>query len=437
MERLILQKLIAWKESQSRKPLILDGARQVGKTWVLQEFGRRHFSSFAYFNCDGNDKLKEIFSGGFSKDRIIRDLGLVSGIPLTPDTLIILDEIQEIPEALTSLKYFCESAQEFPVAAAGSLLGLSVHSGTGFPVGKVDILKMYPMTFSEFIWALRGIEAYKVISEERPDSFGTLHTTFKECLRQFYFTGGMPEAVAAFVGGKAPDEIRTIQNAILYSYNKDISKHASPKDIPKIHMVWDSIPQQLAKENKKFIYGAIRTGARAKEFENAIQWLSDAGLVYKVNRVRKAEIPLKFYEDFEAFKLFTLDCGLLGAMTSTPAEQILVGENIFEEYKGAFTEQFVLQQILPTLESKPFYYSADDSKQELDFLLQNGKSMIPVEVKAEENLRAKSLRQFVKEHEGIHGIRISMSPYREQDWLTNYPLYLAERFLCATKKRCS
>ncbi|MBO7383549.1 MAG: ATP-binding protein [Fibrobacter sp.] len=427
MERLIFKELEKWKQTESRKPLVLDGARQVGKTWALQEFGKRQFRACAYFNCDGNDRLKEIFSGGFSKERVIRDLGLVSGISLDTDTLIILDEIQEIPEALTSLKYFCETAREFPVAAAGSLLGLSAHSGTGFPVGKVDILRMFPMTFSEFTWALKGDYAFKMLAEESLENFSTLHTTFKELLRQYYFTGGMPEAVAAFVDGKTPDDIRTIQNAILYSYNKDISKHADPKDLTRIHQVWSSVPQQLAKENKKFIYGAIRSGARAKEFETAIQWLIDAGLVHKVNRVRKAEFPLKFYEDFDAFKLFLLDCGLLGAMTDTPAEKILVGENIFEEYKGAFTEQYVLQQLLTTLESKPFYYSAEDSKQELDFLLQKSEQIIPIEVKAEENLRAKSLKQFVLSHDGTHGIRLSMSPYRKQDWMTNIPLYLAER----------
>ncbi|MBR2091994.1 MAG: ATP-binding protein [Fibrobacter sp.] len=427
MERLIIKKLLEWKNSEFRKPLILDGARQVGKTWVLQEFGRRHFNAFAYLNCDGDERVKEIFASGFSKERVVRDLGLVAGQALGPDVLLILDEIQEIPEALTSLKYFCETARELPVAAAGSLLGLSVHSGTGFPVGKVDVLSMYPMTFSEFVWAQKGEDAFKALTESKMEELASLHSMFKDLLRQYYFTGGMPEAVAAFVSGRSPDEIRTIQNAILYSYNKDISKHASSKDIPRIHQVWESIPQQLAKENKKFVYGAIRSGARAKEFETAIQWLADAGTIHKVSRIRKATLPLKFYEDLEAFKLFVVDCGLLGAMTSTPPEGILVGENIFEEYKGAFTEQFVLQQMLPTAKTKPFYFSAEDSRQELDFLLQSDNRMIPIEVKAEENLRAKSLRQFVLDHEGTHGIRLSMSPYREQDWMTNYPLYAAER----------
>ena len=424
-----MQKLDAWKDSESRKPLILDGARQVGKTWILQEFGKRRFRAFAYFNCDNNSRLKDVFSGDLSRDRIIRDLGLIGGVSLGPDTLIILDEIQEIPEALSSLKYFCETARDLPVVAAGSLLGLSTHLGTGFPVGKVNVLKMYPMTFSEFAWALKGEDAFKILSGEKLDSFATLHTTFKDMLRQYYFTGGMPEAVAAFVTGKTPEEIRTIQNAILYSYNKDFSKHADSKTLPRIHQVWNSVPQQLSKENKRFVYGAVRSGSRARDFEKAIQWLIDAGLVHKINRVRKAELPLKFYEDFEAFKLFLLDCGLLGAMTDTPAEKILVGDNVFEEYKGAFTEQYVLQQFLPACKSDIYYYSAEDSKQELDFLLQNKEQIVPVEVKAEENLRAKSLRQFVLDHAGTHGLRLSMSPYREQDWMTNIPLYLAERIL--------
>ena len=429
MERLIMQQLLRWKNSENRKPLILDGARQVGKTWVLREFGKRHFSACAYLNCDDNARLRDAFSGGFSKERIVRDLSLVSGTRLGPETLLVLDEIQEIPEALSSLKYFREELPELPVAAAGSLLGLSVHAGTGFPVGKVDVLKMHPMTFSEFVRALKGEDGRNALMQSPMDSLATLHSEFKELLWQYYFAGGMPEAVKAFADGKHPDEVRSVQNAILYAYGKDFSKHLAPREVPRVQQVWQSIPQQLARENRKFVYGAVRSGARAKDFELAIQWLVDAGIALKVNRVRKAVPPLKFYEDFGAFKLYALDCGLLAAMSEASPEEMLVGDSVFEEFKGAFTEQFVLQQLLPGLKSSPFYFNADDSKQELDFLLWKDGRMVPVEVKAEENLRAKSLRQFVSEHPGTRGVRLSMSPYREQDWLVNVPLYATERLV--------
>lgn len=341
--------------------------------------------------------------------------------------MIIIDEIQELPSALTSLKYFCENGREYHVVAAGSLLGLSLHFGTGFPVGKVDILHLYPMTFSEFVRAVRGNALADFLLNEELSKLGTFHTDLKELLRQYYFTGGMPEAVLAFSENKSISEIRTIQKSILYTYDKDISKHANLKDIQRIHLVWNSIPSQLAKENRRFLYGALRKGGRSKDFETAIQWLEDAGLVYKVSRIKKVCMPLKFYEDFAVFKLFMLDCGLLGALTETPPDKILLGDSVFEEYKGSFTEQFVFEQLNAQKNTTCYYFSADDSKQELDFLLQKNDKIIPVEVKAEENLRAKSLRQFVLDNPNTHGIRLSMSPYREQDWMTNIPLYAAER----------
>ena len=431
MNRNLMHSLIQWKNSPQRKPLILNGARQTGKTWILKEFGKTEFKSTAYFNCDQNPMLKEIFREGYDIQKIIRNLSVINGEPIEKkETLIVLDEIQEIPEALTALKYFCEDAPEYHVAAAGSLLGLSLHSGTGFPVGKVDIQKLYPMDFLEFVQAARGHELAEIIERSPLEELNALHTELTGLLREYYFTGGMPEAVNAYINKKSPDEIRTIQDAILYAYEKGISKHAPPKDIQRIHMVWKSIPMQLAKENKKFIYGAVKEGSRAKDFETALQWLIDAGLVAKVSRVNKAAVPLKFYEDFNAFKLFMLDSGLMGALSETPAEQIIIGKNIFEEYKGAFTEQFVFQQLQSRKNTSPmgiYYYSAADSKQELDFLLQNGSSLIPVEVKAEENLRAKSLHQFVTERPGVHGVRLSMSPYRKQDWMTNIPLYASCR----------
>lgn len=433
MERSFINQLVSWKKKQNRKPLVLDGARQIGKTWLLKEFGKLYFSKAAYFNCDKNQKLKEIFSSGYDIKRILRDLSGLIGFEITAsDTIIVFDEIQELPDVLTSLKYFCEDAPEYYVAVAGSLLGLSVHAGTGFPVGKVDILHLSPMSFSEFVLAKKGRELFKILTESPLEELNSLRSTFVELLREYYFVGGMPEAVNAFVNGRTLSEIRMIQNSILYAYEKDISKHAKEKDIQKIHQVWESIPMQLAKENRRFVYGAIKSGARAKEFENAIQWLLDAGLVFKVSRIKKAGLPLKFYEDFDSFKLFMVDCGLMGAMSETPVEEILIGNSIFEEYKGAFTEEYVFQQIKSLQNLKEpdlhiYYFSADDSKQELDFLLQRGSKLVPVEVKAEENLRAKSLRQFVLDNPETHGVRLSMSPYREQDWMVNIPLFAAER----------
>lgn len=427
MKRLILDELKKWKNSDSRKPLILDGARQVGKTWILQEFGKTEYENCVYINCDKNQTVKDIFEQDFNTERIIRNLGAISKIEITPsNTLIILDEIQEIPSILPSLKYFCENSREYNVVAAGSLLGLNIHSGTSFPVGKVDLLHLYPMNFFEFIMAICGENFFNQLSKSSFEELSPLHSECTELLRQYYFTGGMPEAVLAFKNKKSLYDIRNIQKTILYAYEKDISKHAG-KDVQRIHQVWESIPQQLAKENKRFIYGAIKHGARAKDFETAIQWLIDAGLIYKIPRAKTAKLPLKFYEDFDNFKLFMLDCGLFGALTETPADQILIGNNIFEEYKGAFTEQFVLQELKTLKNLSIYYYSAEKSELELDFLLQKESKLIPIEVKAEENLRAKSLRLFVQSNPELHGIRFSMSKHRKQDWMTNIPLYLSER----------
>ncbi|HAH62760.1 MAG TPA: ATPase, partial [Treponema sp.] len=368
----------------------------------------------------------------YDTERIIRNIGALTGQQIhEKKTLIILDEIQQIPRVLPSLKYFCENARGYHVAAAGSLLGLNLHEGTSFPVGKVDVINLYPLSFEEFIKAAAGEQLFSVLGNSTLSELSALHSKFTELLREYYFTGGMPEAVSAFISGKSVQEVRRIQQMILYAYEKDISKHAPAHEIQRIHQVWESIPQQLAKENRKFIYGAVKRGARAKNFELAIQWLSDAGLVYKVQRIRKVQLPLKFYEDFDTFKLFMLDCGLFGALAEAPADRILIGDAVFEEYKGAFTEQFVMQQLKTLSDVSVYYFSADDSKQELDFILQQDSRIIPVEVKAEENLRAKSLHQFVLDNPGLKGIRLSMSSYREQDWMTNIPLYAAERILTA------
>lgn len=423
MERSIYSSLKKWKESPTRKPLILQGARQVGKTYILKEFGAREYSEVVYINCDDNNDMQNMFVD-YDVDRIIRSLSAISGISIKPSTtLLILDEIQEVERGLASLKYFCEKAPEYHVAVAGSLLGITLHEGTSFPVGKVDMLYMYPMDFEEFLLAMGKEQLVELLRNNSWAALTPLRGMLTELLRQYYFVGGMPEAVKAYVERGDIWEVRSIHSKIIDAYRNDMSKHVPKQQVQRINMVWNSIPSQLARDNKKFIYGALRKGARANDFEIAIQWLVDSGLVHKVHRISKPVVPLKFYEDMASFKLFLLDCGLLGALSETPPEQILIGDNVFEEYKGAFTENYVLQQLKSLPRTFVYYYSNDNSTLEIDFVVQHEAHVIPIEVKAEENLRAKSLRQFVTDNSGLHGVRFSMSDYREQDWLTNVPLW--------------
>lgn len=423
MERSIYLSLKKWKQSPTRKPLILQGARQVGKTYILKEFGAREYSEVVYINCDDNNDMQNMFVD-YDIDRIIRSLSAISGVSIKPSTtLLILDEIQEVERGLASLKYFCEKAPEYHVAVAGSLLGITLHEGTSFPVGKVDMLYMYPMDFEEFLLAMGKEQLVELLRSNSWAALTPLRGMLTELLRQYYFVGGMPEAVKAYVERGDIWEVRSIHSKIIDAYRNDMSKHAPKQQVQRINMVWNSIPSQLARDNKKFIYGALRKGARANDFEIAIQWLVDSGLVHKVHRISKPVVPLKFYEDMSSFKLFLLDCGLLGALSETPPEQILIGDNVFEEYKGAFTENYVLQQLKSLPRTFVYYYSNDNSTLEIDFVVQHDTHIIPIEVKAEENLRAKSLRQFVTDNPGLHGVRFSMSDYREQDWLTNVPLW--------------
>lgn len=423
MERSIYSSLKKWKESPTRKPLILQGARQVGKTYILKEFGAREYSEVVYINCDDNNDMQNMFVD-YDVDRIIRSLSAISGISIKPSTtLLILDEIQEVERGLASLKYFCEKAPEYHVAVAGSLLGITLHEGTSFPVGKVDMLYMYPMDFEEFLLAMGKEQLVELLRNNSWAALTPLRGMLTELLRQYYFVGGMPEAVKTYVERGDIWEVRSIHSKIIDAYRNDMSKHVPKQQVQRINMVWNSIPSQLARDNKKFIYGALRKGARANDFEIAIQWLVDSGLVHKVHRISKPVVPLKFYEDMASFKLFLLDCGLLGALSETPPEQILIGDNVFEEYKGAFTENYVLQQLKSLPRTFVYYYSNDNSTLEIDFVVQHEAHVIPIEVKAEENLRAKSLRQFVTDNSGLHGVRFSMSDYREQDWLTNVPLW--------------
>lgn len=423
MERSIYSSLKKWKESPTRKPLILQGARQVGKTYILKEFGAREYSEVVYINCDDNNDMQNMFVD-YDVDRIIRSLSAISGISIKPSTtLLVLDEIQEVERGLASLKYFCEKAPEYHVAVAGSLLGITLHEGTSFPVGKVDMLYMYPMDFEEFLLAMGKEQLVELLRNNSWAALTPLRGMLTELLRQYYFVGGMPEAVKTYVERGDIWEVRSIHSKIIDAYRNDMSKHVPKQQVQRINMVWNSIPSQLARDNKKFIYGALRKGARANDFEIAIQWLVDSGLVHKVHRISKPVVPLKFYEDMASFKLFLLDCGLLGALSETPPEQILIGDNVFEEYKGAFTENYVLQQLKSLPRTFVYYYSNDNSTLEIDFVVQHEAHVIPIEVKAEENLRAKSLRQFVTDNAGLHGVRFSMSDYREQDWLTNVPLW--------------
>ncbi|MCI6403772.1 MAG: ATP-binding protein [Prevotella sp.] len=424
MKRKIYSKLIEWKESPSHKPLILNGVRQCGKTYIMKEFGKNEFQTFAYVNCDRNENLHQIFEGGFNISKIIRGISALSGVDIIPGkTLIFLDEVQSFPLVLESLKYFCEDAPDYHVAVAGSLLGIALHSGVSFPVGKVQTMKLYPMDFEEFLMAKGEQQLLRIMHDHDFDLLTALHEKCKDLLRQYYYVGGMPEVVKSYIDNGQLKPVRAIQNEILSNYAGDFSKHAPYQEVPRISMVWQSILGQLSRENKKFIYGALKKGGRAKEFEVAIQWLVDAGLVYKVNKCTKPQLPLKFYEDFTAFKLYLCDCGLMGAMADTAAKDVLIGDSVFTEYKGAFTEQYVLQQILSSGISDIYYYSADDSRMEMDFLMQREGALLPVEVKGGTSIKSTSLHNYLMEHPGIQAIRYSMLPYKKQDFLTNIPLY--------------
>ena len=403
---------------------MIHGARQVGKTWLLREFAKREYRKEAYIVCRKNELARQLFSQDFNIDRILRGLRALSGVDITPhDTLIILDEVQDIPEALESLKYFKEEAPEYHIAVAGSLLGISLHQDVSYPVGKVNVINLYPMNFEEFLLAKGENEACKLLQSRDYDTLNLLHEKYTDLLRQYYYVGGMPEAVKKYVETGALQEVRDIQEGILQGYGLDFSKHAPKEQVPRIRMVWSSIPSQLFKENKKFIYGALRKGARAHDFEMAIQWLIDAGLIYKVPRCTKPELPLSIYEDLSAFKLYMLDIGLMGALVKTDPANILIKNDIFKEYKGGMTEQYVLQQMKSKDIAPVYYHKTDDSRLEIDFLIQRKGEMIPVEVKAEGNVRSNALSQFLSHRPDLQAERYSMLPYKRQGNLTNIPLY--------------
>ena len=435
MYRIAMEKLYRWKVSRCRKPLLIQGARQVGKTWLMKEFGRAAYRDMVYINFDSNSRMAELFASDLNTDRLIMGIELYAGKKIDPDsTLLIFDEVQEVPRALSSLKYFYENAPQYHIICAGSLLGIALHEGTSFPVGKVDFLELYPLSFREFLMAVTGTQFAKLLDSQDYKMITSFKQIYIEALKQYYFIGGMPEAVENFTEERDFYEVREVQKRILEAYEQDFSKHAPLEIVPKIRMVWNSIPSQLAKENKKFLYGLVREGGRAKEYETAIMWLCDCGLVYKIERVKGGGIPLKAYVDQKAFKLFVVDVGLLGCMTGLSPKILLDGKDLFKEFKGALTEQYVCQQ-LKTLENLSiYYYTNDRGSCEVDFVVDTGERTVPVEVKAEVNLKAKSLKTYYEKYQPEISIRTSMADYRPEEWLMNLPLYAIEE-ICSCISR--
>ena len=424
MQRFAMDDLLKWKEKASRKPLVIMGARQVGKTWLMKEFGKKYYEKTAYISFYNNRRMKDVFDVDFDIERIIMNLNIESGVTITPgNTLIILDEIQNVPKVLESLKYFCEEAPEYHVVAAGSLLGVAIHEGISYPVGKVDMLDLYPLNFREFLCAMGEEALSDALNTKDYPLIDIFSGKYLFWLKNYYYTGGMPAVVEAFRVEKDYAEVRRIQSEIVRQYEGDFGKHIDAKTLPRIRMVWDSIPMQLAKENKKFFFGQIKKGARSTDFEIAIQWLLDCGLVYKVNRVNELHMPLKAYMNMSAYKLFMLDVGLLGALSELPVETILEGNDIFIGFKGALTEQYVLQQLISDTDYTPYYYGTDKATFEQDFLIQKERNIVPIEVKAETNIHSQRLKAYCDKFHPEEAVRFSTLKYKKQEWMVNIPLY--------------
>jgi len=424
MFREAINDLIKWKEDKNRKPLIIRGARQVGKTWLMKTFGKQSYDKVAYINFESNERMRNLFQDDLDIPRIIMGLQIETGVPIDARTLVIFDEVQEVPNALTSLKYFQENAPEYQVMAAGSVLGVALHGGTSFPVGKVEFLDLHPLNFLEFLKASGNDQLVELLFSKDISLINSFKTKFIDLLKTYYFVGGMPEIVQAFVSGEEHAIVREMQVRLLRSFEQDFSKHAPHEIVPRVRLVWNSIPTQLSRENRKFIFGLVKQGARAREYELALQWLIDSGLVYKVYRVSKPQIPLKAYQDVNAFKLFMVDVGLLGALSGLDMVTLLEGEKVFTEFKGALTEQYVHQQLISFNTSEPYYWSADKGIAEVDFIIQHHGKVIPVEVKAAENLKAKSLKMYHQEFLPVRSVRTSLSEFRDEGWLLNLPLYM-------------
>lgn len=427
MRRKAINELIDWKNKKGHKPIIIQGARQVGKTWLMQEFGKTQYKQIAYINFDSNDRMLNLFSGDLNVQRLLTGFELEVGFKInSKDTLIIFDEIQECPKAITSLKYFNENVPEFDIVAAGSLLGVAHHEGTGFPVGKVEFMDLYPLSFDEFLGALGEEQLLELAQKQDFQMIKIFKDKFENLIKQYCYIGGMPAVVQDFVNNRDFNAVRAIQKEIITAYEKDFSKHIPANTVEKIRMLWNSIPSQLTKENKKFIYNAVRKGARAKDFETALSWLANCGLVYKVNRIKKPALPITAYEDFDAFKLFILDIGLLGALTNLETKTLLEGNKIFVEFKGAIAEQYVLQQFKTIKDLPIFYWSNETSRSEIDFVIQIDSKVIPIEVKSTTNLKAKSLKIYREKYKPEISIRTSLTDYKEDEGLYNIPLYLIE-----------
>lgn len=427
MQRYALKHLIDWKNKKNHKPLVIQGARQVGKTWLMQEFGKKYYEQVAYINFDVDVKSREIFDVDYDTERLIMDIGLATKTKINAEnTLIIFDEIQECPRALTSLKYFRENAPQYDIIVAGSLLGVACHEGTGFPVGKVSFMNLFPLSFEEFLLAMGEERFVELLNKKDFKTIKLFNNKYEKLLKQYCYVGGMPEIVQDFVENKDFESVRNLQKEILSAYEEDFTKHISANTVAKIRLLWKSIPAQLSKENKKFIYGAAKEGARARDFEAALSWLINSGLVYRVNKITKPDLPITAYEDFNSFKLFVLDVGLLGAMTDLQADTIIDGNRIFEEFKGAIAEQYVLQQFKTIKDLPVYYWSNETSRAEIDFVIQIKSDVVPVEVKAERNLQAKSLKVYMEKFKPNYAIRTSMADYKKTDNLIDLPLYTIE-----------
>ena len=428
MQRYALKHLIDWKNKKNHKPLVIQGARQVGKTWLMQEFGKKYYEQVAYINFDVDLKSREIFDVDYDTERLIMDIGLATKTKINAEnTLIIFDEIQECPRALTSLKYFRENAPQYDIIVAGSLLGVACHEGTGFPVGKVSFMNLFPLSFEEFLLAMGEERFVELLNKKDFKTIKLFNNKYEKLIKQYCYVGGMPEIVQDFVENKDFESVRNLQKEILSAYEEDFTKHIPTNTVAKIRLLWKSIPAQLSKENKKFIYGAAKEGARARDFEAALSWLINSGLVYRVNKITKPDLPITAYEDFNSFKLFVLDVGLLGAMTDLQANTIIDGNRIFEEFKGAIAEQYVLQQFKTIKDLPVFYWSNETSRAEIDFVIQIKSDVVPVEVKAERNLQAKSLKVYMEKFKPNYAIRTSMADYKKTDNLIDLPLYVIEK----------
>ncbi|PKM60729.1 MAG: ATPase [Firmicutes bacterium HGW-Firmicutes-4] len=424
MYRNASEQLYKWKQKKNKKPLIIRGARQVGKTWLMKTFGQTAYQKTVYINFDNNRAMLDLFNADMKIERIVTGLELYAGHKINPaDTLLIFDEIQEVPKALTALKYFHENAPDYQIICAGSLLGVALHQGTSFPVGKVEFLDLYPLSFTEFMRALDKEPFVELIDAGDFEMATTFKQEYVDLLKYYYYVGGMPEVVENFAVKRDFNEARDIQQSILAAYEQDFSKHAPHEIVPRIRMLWNSIPSQLTKENRKFIYGLVKEGSRAKDYEMAMLWLTDCGLVHRVSRVTTPSLPLKAYEDLKAFKLFLLDVGLLSCMVRLDQTVLLHGNDLFKEFKGALTEQYVLQQLKTIDELETYYWSNDRGSAEIDFLIDSGKEILPIEVKAETNLKAKSLKTYHEKFQPRLSIRTAMTDYKMEDWLLNLPLW--------------